>query len=70
MGKSEAGLWRDGMNVAAKSKSVMMMAHIADTVSQISLREACWPLLMKLQVVELILVFRPMEWNLKFGILN
>jgi len=52
MGNNEAGLWRDGMNVAAKSKSVMVTAHISDNMRQLSLREACLPLLMKLQGVD------------------
>ena len=42
------------MKLAARSKSAMMTAHIADTIGQPSLREACPPLFMKLQGVELV----------------
>ena len=43
MGKSEAGLWRERIKVAARSKSAMMTAHIAGSARQFSLREACSP---------------------------
>ena len=43
MGKSEAGLWREGIKEAARSKSAMITAHIAGSARHFSLREACSP---------------------------